>query len=237
MIAEQTCCFTGHRHIPPEHLPELTLALEQTLRTLISQGFRQFLAGGALGFDTLAAQTVLRLKREFPQIRLVLVLPCREQDKYWNATQRRMYREIFRRADEAVFLSSYYSSGCMHKRNRYQMASFCLCYLTGKQGGTSYTVEFAKRRGLAIFRLVRKKNPRMIQSSSVGLFDFLFQILKQLAIKKIYNGDVQSITYFLDGCNCGTLIPLTDYVIESGLSNSAYRTQFVHRNVSILTKL
>lgn len=168
-MKEQTCCFTGHRHIPPEHLPELTLALEQTLRTLIFQGFTQFLAGGALGFDTLAAQTVLRLKREFSQIRLVLVLPCREQDKYWSATQRRMYREILRRADEAVFLSCHYSSGCMHKRNRYQMehASFCLCYLTGESGGTAYTVQFARQRGLTIFNLAKPQQTPLCTCTGV----------------------------------------------------------------------
>ena len=38
-------------------------------------------AGGALGFDTLAAQTVLDMKKEYPQLRLILVLPCEDQTR------------------------------------------------------------------------------------------------------------------------------------------------------------
>ena len=34
----------------------------------IEQGYRYFGAGGALGFDTLAAQTVLELRSEYPDI-------------------------------------------------------------------------------------------------------------------------------------------------------------------------
>lgn len=74
-----TCCFAGHRDIPPESLPVLAAMLETTVHDLIADGIRYFYAGGALGFDTLAAETVLRLRDQFPQIRLILALPCREQ--------------------------------------------------------------------------------------------------------------------------------------------------------------
>lgn len=60
-MKEKTCCFTGHRAIPARALPALAEELEQTLRRLIGEGMRYFGAGGALGFDTLAAETVLRL--------------------------------------------------------------------------------------------------------------------------------------------------------------------------------
>ena len=74
-MKEKTCCFTGHRTIPPAILPKLSAELESTLLLLIQRGFRYFGAGGALGFDTLCAETVLRLKAQFPHIRLILVLP------------------------------------------------------------------------------------------------------------------------------------------------------------------
>lgn len=73
-----TCCFTGHRDIPPEILPALAAKVEAEVLELIADGIRYFYAGGALGFDTLAAETVLRLRDQFPQIRLILALPCHE---------------------------------------------------------------------------------------------------------------------------------------------------------------
>ena len=80
---DKTVCFTGHRQIEKSVLPILAQQLETVLRQLIGEGCRYFGAGGALGFDTLAAQTVLRLREEFPHIRLILVLPCQDQVKNW----------------------------------------------------------------------------------------------------------------------------------------------------------
>ena len=96
-LREKTCCFTGHRVIPARSLPALAKELEQTLRCLIGAGVRYFGAGGALGFDTLAAETVLRLKGEYPGIRLILVLPCRDQTRGWREADVRRYRDILSR--------------------------------------------------------------------------------------------------------------------------------------------
>lgn len=83
----RTACFTGHRELPAEYLPEISKRLEDTLVALIEQGYCYFGAGGALGFDTLAAQVVLRLWERYPQIRLILVLPCLNQTRGWPQAQ------------------------------------------------------------------------------------------------------------------------------------------------------
>lgn len=69
-IREKTCCFTGHRDIPRAVYSSLSRELDAVVRALIGKGVRFFGAGGALGFDTLAAETVLRLRQIYPQIRL-----------------------------------------------------------------------------------------------------------------------------------------------------------------------
>ena len=65
-MRSKTVCFTGHRELPTDDLPEISKRLEDTLVALIEQGYCYFGAGGALGFDTLAAQTVLRLRERYP---------------------------------------------------------------------------------------------------------------------------------------------------------------------------
>lgn len=81
-MKEKTCCFTGHREIPKGMYPMLTAELERELHGLIQRGFQYFGAGGALGFDTLAAEAVLRLKEQYPDIRLILVLLCPDQTRF-----------------------------------------------------------------------------------------------------------------------------------------------------------
>lgn len=79
-MREETCCFTGHRAIPLLKRKAVVQSLKAELMTLIDKGYHYFVAGGALGFDTIAAQTVLELKTKFPHIKLILVLPCETQN-------------------------------------------------------------------------------------------------------------------------------------------------------------
>lgn len=83
-MISQAVCFTGHREIPVLKVASLKRKLKKTLEELIAQGLCYFEAGGALGFDTLAAQTVLDLKQQYPQIKLILVLPYLSQAKRWS---------------------------------------------------------------------------------------------------------------------------------------------------------
>lgn len=55
------------------------MVFEQTkaiVTLLVSKGFKYFGTGGALGFDTIAAQAVLSVKETHPEVKLILVLPC-----------------------------------------------------------------------------------------------------------------------------------------------------------------
>jgi hypothetical protein len=60
-VRERTCCFSGHRKIPPEQYTQIAGRLRNEIERLIKNGYVFFGAGGALGFDTMAADTVLNL--------------------------------------------------------------------------------------------------------------------------------------------------------------------------------
>lgn len=154
-MKNQTVCFTGHRKIPPGQVDALARRLKSTLIQLINDGYLYFGAGGALGYDTLAANTVLELKTQFPDVKLILVLPCLSQTRGWSARDIEIYEDIKNRADKVVYTSQEYTKGCMHKRNRHLVdnSSVCVCYLTESTGGTAYTVDYARRNKLTVINL------------------------------------------------------------------------------------
>lgn len=122
---------------------------------MIQQGVIYFGAGGALGFDTMAAQTVLALRKQYPQIKLILVLPCKTQTRGGNEEEKATYENIKKACDKYIYISDAYTYGCMHERNRHLVdsSSYCICYLTKHSGGTAYTVEYAKKKGLTVMNL------------------------------------------------------------------------------------
>lgn len=154
-MREQTCCFTGHRHIPEADREKIKHRLETVITSLYQRGVCYYGAGGALGFDTLAAQAVLRLRERYPALKLILVLPCLDQTKGWRPEDIAVYNQIKAGADKVVYTSQTYTPGCMHKRNRYLVdnSGTCVCCLTKQTGGTAYTVQYAKSHGLNIIDL------------------------------------------------------------------------------------
>lgn len=151
-----TCCFTGHRDVSNEMKMYLNARLDEEIERLLSRGITNFCAGGALGFDTLAAYAVIRKKKQNPNIKLILVLPCRDQSKAWSKENRDNYDEILKAADEVVYVSENYTRFCMQQRNRelVDRSSVCVSFLMRNIGGTAFTVNYAERSGLEIINLV-----------------------------------------------------------------------------------
>ena len=110
------------------------------------------------GFDTIAAQAVLSVKEIHPEVKLILVLPCENQTKYWKQQDIDVYNDIKLRADKVKVLAPHYYNGCMQKRNRHLVdcSSACICFLTKHEGGTAYTVDYAKQKGLYLINVVEE---------------------------------------------------------------------------------
>ena len=150
--ADTTCCFTGHRDISAMTYEQLVRNVEPMVRVLMENGFRYFACGGALGFDTFAATYICSLKQQGYDVKLVLMLPCRDQTAKWSDYSRRVYENILSRADEVIYVSDSYYPGCMQKRNRalVDASAACICYLTAPSGGTKQTVDYAYEKGIPV---------------------------------------------------------------------------------------
>ncbi|MBO5281256.1 MAG: DUF1273 family protein [Clostridia bacterium] len=155
MEASQTLFFTGHRNIYRTEGSEPFELLYATVRSFAARGYRNFISGGALGFDTMAAECVIKLKGEYADARLVLMLPCKEQSAKWSAWEARKYNEILRAADKIIYTAEEYSRECMFVRDRAMAdaSSACIAYCTKDRGGTAYTVAYALKKGLPVTNL------------------------------------------------------------------------------------
>lgn len=154
ILKNQTCCFTGHRNITGSVFI-LKLRLRRAIISLIKKGVIYFGSGGAIGFDTLAALTVLELKKHYPQIKLIMILPCRNQELKWSEKDKKQYYNILERCDKKTYVSEHYYRGCMHKRNRYLVdnSRYCIAYLNQGTGGTFYTVNYAIDNHIEVINL------------------------------------------------------------------------------------
>ena len=153
MSKEITCFFTGHRDVPHTRYDDIYNKTLDTIRRLYTRGYRIFVCGGAVGYDTLAARAVMELRDEFSDTQLVLCLPCRDQDKYFSEPQKREYERILNECDGYEVLYDRYVRGCMHARNRKMadMSSACVAFCEKETGGSAYTVHYAISRCVDVY--------------------------------------------------------------------------------------
>ncbi|MBR4458137.1 MAG: DUF1273 family protein [Clostridia bacterium] len=145
--------FTGHR---PQKLPFgfdegdpqcilFKARLFETVEGLCEEGYRHFLSGGALGYDTFAAEAVLRVKHLYPDVILEMVSPYDAQTELWTFENRMRHDWLFAQADIVTATGHDYTPTCMARRNRYLVsnADLVLAAYSGQDGGTAATVRYA----------------------------------------------------------------------------------------------
>ena len=172
---ERVCCFTGHRDLSKEEYLRIRPILQETIEKLYANGVDTFIAGGAIGFDTMAATEIINLQHKlYPGLKLILAIPCEGQDKSWSPLDRALYHEIRRYATAEFVLAPHYYQGCMHRRNDFMVAnsSHLIAFVKRSGGGSAYTLKAAQKKGLAICNLAELPAPPSLYfPSAQGQFE------------------------------------------------------------------
>ena len=125
-------------------------ALIEEILKLINDGCRTFYSGMAMGFDIIAAETVLFLKNAYKDINieLVCVLPFEGQSDSFSNIWRQRYYDVLENCDRKIILSDDYFAGCYQKRNEFMgdNCDYVLTWYDGKAGGTRNTIDYAAKK-------------------------------------------------------------------------------------------
>ena len=148
-MIEKTCCVTGHREIPEDKKACVIKELENEIRTAVADGYTRFISGFAEGADLIFAALVIELKAQGHPLVWEAALPYRGR---LNSDDQD-FQKIFSLCDRIKVLCDQPSRSCYHIRNRYmvdQSSRVIAVYDGRKDGGTSYTIDYAKAQGIGI---------------------------------------------------------------------------------------
>ena len=135
-----TVTFCGHSDIYGDE--DVRRWLKETVENLILQGADLFYLGGYGGFDRMAASVVWKLKKQYPNIESILVLPYLDRkmsDDIYDGTTYPPLEEIPRRF-------------AISKRNEWMVdqADVVVAFVGHEWGGAAKALAYAKRRDKAI---------------------------------------------------------------------------------------
>lgn len=123
MTNGRTCCVTGPRgeQLPPD-IRESTIKkkLEAEIRGLITyDDVSCFYIGMEPGVCQWAAEVILKLKKDYPSIKLHCVLSCETLANDWTEPQRDRFYTVMEHCDEEWTLQGAYTADCERKRVQY----------------------------------------------------------------------------------------------------------------------
>lgn len=142
-----TVALTGHRDLPPDFDKN---ALYDSLEVLIREGYDFFCCGMARGFDLEALSCLVDLKGRY-HVRVEACIPYRGQENGFPPEERKKYRALAEWCEKTVLFETYFQ-GCLLVRNRYMVdkSDLVFAYCTRETGGTAFTVNYARSRGVAV---------------------------------------------------------------------------------------
>lgn len=165
IIFEKTLAFTGHRPkkltsydcTHPDNIKIIRKLKAFIVRFIEAKGITTFISGMALGIDMWSAQIILSLKKDYPNIKLVCAIPCKEQYKKWGKDDIEIYHEILSKADYVYYVSEEpYTAWCMTNRDKWMVDNsiYIIAVWNGEQdGGTWKTVKYAEKRQRIIWQM------------------------------------------------------------------------------------
>lgn len=157
----KSLCFTGHR---PEKLPqnEMLQGLRQTLQHYILRavlkGYTSFYTGLADGVDYLAADILFGLRLVKPQIIVIGVQPCADYEEFYyrrGYDMQHLYAMLNQIDRHIILPGSARDPGIFLRRNDFMVehSAAIIAVCDNGRSGSMYTLNYAKRRGLAYCRI------------------------------------------------------------------------------------
>lgn len=168
VVREKTCCFSGYRphkfRFKLEKDNSEYIQLENDITNAILDCYREgcdtFLCGGAMGFDLICGELVILLKKRYPGLRLVCVIPCGDQAHSFTSSWRERYNNVLKSCDFVYLISEKYVRGCYRIRNTEMIenSSRVITYFDGLAGGTAGTLAMAQKAKLQIINTCNTEN-------------------------------------------------------------------------------
>ena len=106
-----------------------------------------------IGFDMMAAEAIVSLKRSYPDIILIAAIPFKGQASRFSFYDRKRYDRLLEVADEVIVLSESYYPRCFLDRDEFMVnnSSKLIGYYDGREkGGTFYTIRKAMAQNIPI---------------------------------------------------------------------------------------
>lgn len=136
------------KHIGIKYIKKV---IKKKLIDLIEDGLEWVLISGQLGVELWAAEVVIDLKNQYPQLKLAVITPFLNQQNNWNEANKTLYEEITMSADylDSISRKDYESPVQLKQKNEFlvnKSDGILVIYDEEKPGSPNYYLTNARKR-------------------------------------------------------------------------------------------
>ncbi len=140
---KKICCFAGHSELYNKDTlySQLMTAID---KLIVKENIKEFWVGNYGVFDKLSAKAVTELKKKYPEIRLILIIP------YLTSEINEFKKSYYKNYDNILLADipkKTPKKAQIIKCNQYMIrnSNFLICYVKHSWGGAVKTLEYAKK--------------------------------------------------------------------------------------------
>lgn len=186
---DKICSFFGHRDVFVDLSDELKSAVEKAITEF---GITTFYVGENGDFDRMAAGAVRSIKRRYPNIKLILVLP-------YFTNRINEYKEIYESDFDSIYIPSeladVHPKGAITKRNKIMVdeSDLVICYITREHGGAFNAAKYSKKKNIPTINIGDTKDfknfdmrayAKYVRENNVNYKDITPEIWEKFYINK-----------------------------------------------------
>ena len=146
-------------YAPDGHWPDVYAKVFEIIRSFAQHGVTEFISGGALGFDQVAARAVIGVEEIGHPVKLTMALPFPGFESKWIPKSKREFAELELRANKTLYVcDAGYAPWKMQRRNEWMVNESTIVialYGPDKTGGTLNCIHYA----MTLFRPIVKIHP------------------------------------------------------------------------------
>ncbi|MHB1153729.1 MAG: SLOG family protein [Eubacteriales bacterium] len=123
----KTCCFFGSpmkydmNENNKDSLHIKNCILENIINLIENKDVTHFISGMGTKIGIYAAETILKLKKTYPQCTLECAVSCETQAARWPAKLHERFYKILEKCDKETMIQKQYSDTCRQVRNEYMI--------------------------------------------------------------------------------------------------------------------
>ncbi len=158
-MTEKTACLIGKRNIENQQGLEVFLyfKIKSTIQKAIDEGYTHFITHMKNGFDRLATQALIEIKKTQPEITIECVISCKSHNIKWNDEDTSENEHLIKQCDIITMLSKKQTTECILEHDKYMIdkSSLVIMAFNGQEKGEiAQIVNYAKSNGVKIVNTV-----------------------------------------------------------------------------------